>query len=382
MVGLATAPKDTGDRRSMSASQLKTRLLSEGLVVDLEGLAATAAKPALRVRSGSCGGLDLVLSDGTWVNAPVHEPFARTSSLELRVGGGLPVLWVDGARSGVVALVPTPAYYATGTTGGTPMQRVGQLCSDRVGFGLTNVCTFWRSRDDRCRFCSIGSNGPQEQTRKSVDDIVQTALAAIDDPVAPARHVLLGGGTPDAWTAGIPEIAEAAAAIKAQRAIPIYAMVTPPRDLALLEVLADAGVDEIGMNVEVFTDQAARRYLPGKHRAIGLATYLAALERAVELFGPINTRSITVVGLESPDATVEGVRQLASRGVMPILTPHRPLVGTQMADHPRQPGRALWELTLRATEAAAAHDVPLGPTCIACQSNTLNVPGDRHYRLY
>jgi hypothetical protein len=369
------------DGRLLEMTRVKTALLRDGLRVDLAALDNALAKPALRVRSGSCGGLDLILDDGTWVNAPVRERFARSSPFSLVLDASGPVIHGFGEPLGV-ELVPAPAYYTTVTASGAPMMRVGQLCSDRVGVGLTNICTFWRSSRDRCRFCSIGSNVATETANKALQDAVETICAAVADPIAPARHVLLGGGTPNAQDAGIPGIAEVAHAVRQRVDVPIYAMVTPPADLGLLQHLADAGVDELGMNIEVFSADAARRYIPGKHAAFGLDGYWRALERAVSIFGPVNTRSITVIGLEDAAVTVTGVRRLAELGVMPILSPHRPLDGTQLADHARRTADELWDLTLRSAEAAADFDIPLGPTCIACQSNTLTVPGDRRYRLY
>lgn len=66
------------------------------------------AKPALRVRSGSCGGVDLILPDGTHVNCPVNEPFARRSSLTLGLVDGKPSVMIDGDAV-TVDLVPAPA---------------------------------------------------------------------------------------------------------------------------------------------------------------------------------------------------------------------------------------------------------------------------------
>ena len=56
------------DSRVEYFSHLKARLLSERLFVSPETTLALGAKPALRVRSGSCGGLDLILPDGTWAD--------------------------------------------------------------------------------------------------------------------------------------------------------------------------------------------------------------------------------------------------------------------------------------------------------------------------
>lgn len=369
------------DERTPAMTLLKMRLLSEGLRVELSSADAAAAKQPHRVRSGSCGGLDLILPDGTWVNAPIKERFATVSPLRLISGEDGPLL-LAGEEVVPITLVPTPAFYAQRSSRGTPLRLIGQVCSDRLGIGLTNACAFYRSPNERCRFCSIGLNTTNERGNKDEDDMLEAVLAATDDPVAPARHVLLGGGTPNREDAGARRIASLAAAIKARRDVSIYAMLAPPRDLGQLELLVDAGIDEIGLNIEVFSERAARDFIPGKNASVSRADHWRALERCVELFGPVNTRSITVVGLEPADDTIAGVERLASLGVLPILSPLRPLDGTPLEHHPSLPAAALWELTHAAAEAAGRHGMALGPVCIACQSNTLNIPGHPRYRLY
>jgi radical SAM protein (TIGR04043 family) len=369
---------------SPDGARLKVELLSLGVRIDAAALARRGAKQPRRVRSGSCGGLDLVLSDGTFVNAPVNEAFVASSPYVIVDEDDL-VLRNDltGEHQPVRVLLQ-PAYYGRTTPDGVPFERIGQLCSDRVGIGLTNGCVYWDSHSDRCRFCSIGLNVRRagEVRTKPAEQIVDVVDAAFRDPI-PARHVLLGGGTPAGPDAGGEAMSAVASVLKERwpdRSI--YAMVTPPRDLSTLDRMRDSGVDEIGMNVEVFTDTAAARFTPGKHRDIGLQGYLKALEHAVGVFGPINTRSITVVGLEPADETIRGVRSLASLGVMPILSPFRPLRGTDLEHHPRPRPEELWDLTVAAATAADEYGIPLGPTCIACQSNTLTVPGHSAYRFY
>src|ERR1039458_3782421 len=113
---------------------LKFNLLARGARI----AAATAealwrqAKPALRVRSGSCGGLDLVLPDGSHVNCPVAEPFAEASDLEISLVDGQFV--IDWAGDHVVVKpVPVPAYYSANDSLGHPLVRSGQICFDRLG---------------------------------------------------------------------------------------------------------------------------------------------------------------------------------------------------------------------------------------------------------
>jgi Radical SAM superfamily len=379
-----TAPPDALD--PISLARLRVALLAEGLrtTVQAQAALAEAGKPPLRVRSGSCGGLDLIFPDGSYVNCPVLERFAAHSPFVLDVSDG--ELLLRHAASAVspvrVRPVPMPDFYGATDRHGRPLQQTGQLCSDRLGVGLTNACTFYRSRTRRCQFCSIGLNTRTELGNKETDSILDVVDAAFGDSTAPARHVLLGGGTPDGPDSGALAIAAVARAISRRHTAPIYAMLAPPTDLTYLDELHAAGVAEVGMNVELFSTEAAVRFMPAKHEAFPLRHYLRALERCVDLFGPVNTRSICLVGLEPAEETLAGVELLASRGVMPILTPFRPMTGTPMEDHPRASAAWLWDLTVEAAAIAGRYGIPLGPTCVPCQSNTLTVPGHPAYRHY
>jgi hypothetical protein len=384
------------------SARLKVDLLAEGLRIGpgVEEHLAEHGKPPLRVRSGSCGGLDLVLPGGIYANCPVNELFAAGSPYLLRRAGS--ALQVEDTRSGAatdVTVTPCPAYYhRRSSRTGVPLSQLGQLCSDRLGIGLTNGCSFWARPETRCRFCSIGLNvrSGHEVGRKSTIDVLEVADAAVDDPVAPSRHVLLGGGTPPGPDAGAIAIADATRALKARYpGVLVYAMVAPPADASYVELLVAAGVDELGINLEVWSDAAADLYLSGK-RAVGRDHYLRMLGTAVAAFrdrersgragsypsGVGRVRSIMIVGLESGPDVLRGVEALACRGVMPILTPFRPMRGTEMERHPRWSGDALWKLTAAATTVAGRHDLPLGPTCVPCQANTLNLPGHPAYRSY
>lgn len=368
----------------LEMARLKVELLARGLRIAPSAQEATArlGKPALRVRSGSCGGLDVVLPGEVMVNCPVNERFAQESPWALEVLDGRLTITSSQAPTVPVKLVACPAYYLATDERGLPLSRVGQLCGDRLGIGLTNNCFYWRAPERRCKFCSIGLNLKNEQRDKELDQILAVVDAAYTDPVAPARHILLGGGTPDGSDAGAVRIAQAARAIKARWPQPIYAMIAPPAEDHFIDLLKESGVDELGMNLELYDQAIARELMPGKQQLIGLQRYVKALEHAVTVFGPINARSIMIVGLEPPESTLRGVELLASLGVMPILSPFRPMVGTELEYHPRPSVELLWEVCLAATEIAAGFGLPLGPVCIPCQENTLNVPGHPAYRFY
>ena len=364
--------------------RLKCDLLASG--VRSADLPDTVKRPH-RIRSGACGGLDIIFPDGTQVNAPVNETFALTSPYWLDATAGRTLLRMDGADHTVdVRLAVEPAYYRRELAPElTPLRLVGQICSDRLGIGLTNRCVIWNSKSDRCRFCSIGLNvrTGDESRDKGLEDIVAVVEAAVSDSILPARHVLLGGGTPNLEDAGAEAVAAAATAIRERHPnISIYAMIAPPDDISWIDRLKDSGINELGMNIELFSIEAAERFTPGKAKRLGRDRYLRALSHSVEVFGPINTRSIVMVGLEPAAETIAGAKMLAEMGVMPILSPFRPLKGTDLEHHPRLSGDELWDLALAAADAVAPSGIPLGPTCIPCQANTLTAGQHDLYRYY
>ena len=159
-------------------------------------------------------------------------------------------------------------------------------------------------------------------------------------------------------------------------------MLSPPPDLNFINSVVDAGVNEIGINMEFYDRKLSRLLMPGKASA-DADVYYKNLEHAVNLLGAEGAiRSILIVGLEPLENTVQGVRELASRGVMPILSIFKPLENTALANHPL-PSRDLlisaWE---KAQSICEHYSLTLGPLCKCCQNNTLSLPVNNKYRMY
>jgi radical SAM protein (TIGR04043 family) len=362
---------------------LKFRLLAHGLCVAPGAQALLAgAKPQLRMRSGVSGGLDLVLPGGIHVNAATTESFAQSSPFLLDGADDRFVIRDGGACETPVVVYPRPAYYDRRGSDGVPHVSIGQMCSgDRICIGMTRHCAFWK-REDRCTFCSIGLNAPREAAVKTPARIAETVEVAAYDPVLPARHVLIGGGTPNQEDRGAIFAAAVSRAIKRRVDLGIYVMIAPPQDLDEIDRLRDAGADELGMNLEFFTLQAMQRHAPGKLRHIGFEHHDRALRRAVAVFGCGNARSIVIVGLEPAEATVAGAERLAAMGVMPILSPFRPLDGTDLAHERGFTPKLLFEIQAEVAARCARYGLGPGPSCIPCQNNTLALPNDRFDRYY
>lgn len=374
----------------MKTSRLKFDILSNGLrLTERANLALFGsirgkhAKPPIRTRSGVSGGLDLRLSENIFVNAPIVETFAQESSLLLDWEGSFRI-FKDGEFAGTAEPLPEPAFHVRHTNeGNEPMIRIAQMCSpDRLCYGMTGPgCSFW-SRDDRCRYCSIGLNAPSDSSRKREEQFYEVIGASLADPDWPARHILIGGGTPVGRDMGAQLAARLCATVKRRWNLSIYVMIAAPLDNEDIDLLHEAGADEVGFNLEFWSDDAWEQYIPGKQHRIGKARYLSALEYAVKKFGPVNTRSIIIAGLEAAAHTVAGVETLAGIGVMPIISPFRPLVGTELELTRRFTLDQYIDLYEECRSITNRVDLPLGPTCICCQNNTLALPFGHVYRWY
>lgn len=383
-----TLDRQAGESESaefMRIGRLKFELLASGLCISSPALRwLSDAKGPLRTRSGSSGGLDIVLPFDIHVNAPTMESFAKHSALVLDEVDEHLVLRREEETLTAVEILPEPAFYSQVLCDGTPMVRIGQMCSgDRFCYGMTGpYCWFWK-HERRCKYCSIGLNAPADASSKQAAQLLEALAMAANDPILPARHVLLGGGTPVGEDMGSLLASELCRGIKEVTSLSVYVMICAPLKDHYIDMLHDAGVDELGMNLEFFSDNAWARFIPGKHRHIGKGRYLDALTHAVSVFGPINTRSILMVGLEPPESTIDGAELLASMGVMPILSPFRPLTGTELAHWCGFDATMYWEIFQEVRTRTERYGMPIGPTCIACQNNTLALPlPGPHFRCY
>lgn len=351
--------------------RLKCHLLATGLVVDSNAwlqLADTAKLPQ-QVRSGASCGLDIVLPTGVWANVVVHPHPQQPNTPTLQVTSEGFVLQHE-AESIPIAIVPRPRYYSQRTSQGEDMSKVGQMCADRIGFGITNNCYFW-APSRRCQFCSIGANKANELPDKSLDSVLETLEAALTDPILPARHVLLSGGTPTSPDWGVQLFSHYARAIKARFDVPIYLMTVPPPELSQLAELHAAGIDEIALNIEIWDTNLAARLIPGKHHLIGRDRYLDALRFARTIWTAPNVRSLLVAGCEPISSTIDGVRAILDAGAVPILSAFRPLPGSNMYDHRAASPESFIQILNVAGDLVRTHQSILGPACKPCQCNVL-----------
>lgn len=351
------------------AERLKFRLLSDGLSITSEAQAyidvSNEGRPMTPADYASTSGVILALDDDVWVNAPIalYNPnFVRDAPIELVLDSGGLVVRGCGMEAAAKFWLP-PAYHGESNELGEPLNSYAFTHADRVRIAPIEGCAM------TCKFCNI----PYElkYRTKRVEGLVDSVERALSDRIQPAHHVLISGGTPhhgdvpyvrsvyEAVTAAFPEVA-------------VDVMMVPRDDVIDPVWLKGLGINELSVNIEVFNEELARTVMRQK-AAQGLDAYLTYLEGATEVFGAGRVRSMLMVGLEPMNDTLRGVRAIAERGAVPVLSPFRPDAATPLAHVVPIDAAVLEETYLRARDIAAERGVPLGPSCIPCSHNTLTL---------
>jgi biotin synthase-related radical SAM superfamily protein len=159
-------------------------------------------------------------------------------------------------------------------------------------------------------------------------------------------------------------------------------MCLPPEEPRGIELLYEAGIDEIAFNIEVFDREIAKKIMPGKGR-VPLQQYYNSLNRAVSLWGRNGqVKSLVIVGLESQESLMQGIQTLCTMGVQPVLSAFRPLKNTPLENSIPIPTNTLIDIYTPAEKLCKNKDLFLGPSCFECQNNTVSFHPDHLLHLY
>ena len=345
------------------------------------------AVPGNQGRRGGAGPSDhrALTIEGTTVMVPVynrasqHSPYQLSSDadgaialMEAREGG-------DGGPSlATVAAPPQPRFYDLQTADGIPYQAIALLHGrDVLATTLLQTCIRFRDRSQSCQFCAIEQSLDDGRTvvRKTPEQVAEVAEAAVR--LDGVRQLVLTTGTPNSEDRGARLMAETAAAVKARVALPIQAQCEPPEDPAWFRRMKEAGVDSLGMHLEVVEPEVRRRVLPGKAE-LSLERYFTAFEQAVAVFGRGQVSTYLLAGLgDSAEALIACSERLIAIGVYPFVVPFVPIAGTPLEHHPAPSTDFMVELyeavgaQLRASDLRAEAMAAGCAKCGACSALSL-----------
>ncbi|MCT0248757.1 MSMEG_0568 family radical SAM protein [Synechococcus sp. CS-205] len=346
------------------------------LVTDLQ--VQGVVEPALEGNTGRRGGAGpsdhraLTFGDTT-VMVPVYSHAAQRSPYRLSAPADTPAASARTLASGSnlqLATVETPAqprFYGLHTADGTPYRAIALLHGrDVLATTLLQTCIRFRDRSQSCQFCAIEQSLEDGRTvvRKTPAQVAEVAEAAVR--LDGVRQLVMTTGTPNSDDRGARLLAETAAAVKARVNLPIQAQCEPPEDPIWFQHLKDAGVDSLGMHLEVVQPEVRRRILPGKAE-LSLERYFQAFEQAVAVFGRGEVSTYLLAGLgDSAAAIVACCERLIAAGVYPFVVPFVPISGTPLEHHPAPETSFMVEIYTAVSQLLAASDLSAAAMSAGC----------------
>jgi radical SAM protein (TIGR04043 family) len=290
-------------------------------------------------RRGGAGPSDhkAMTVDGMTVMVPVHTApaFASPYFVERPDELGRSRVSRDGVTLGEVSFPVRPRFYDLATADGIPYWKIAVLhSSDVLATTVLQSCIRYQSRTKTCQFCAIGQSLAAGRTveRKTPAQLAEVAKAAVElDGVS---HMVMTTGTPPGRDRGAAILAESAKAVKAAVTLPIEGQCEPPENDGWFARMKNAGLDSLGMHLEVVTPQLRVRIMPGKSQ-IPVERYFDAFAAAVRVFGRGQVSTYILAGLgDTREAILETSEKVISLGVYPFVVPFVPISGTPLESHP------------------------------------------------
>ncbi|MDD9725683.1 MSMEG_0568 family radical SAM protein [Roseovarius sp. SK2] len=311
------------------------------LITDLQtrGMRMVDPHAGADSRRGGAGPTDhkAVTIDGMTVMIPVHTHSAFDSPyvVDAPDADGQARVTKDGAFFAEVSFPKRASFLDLETADGIPYGHIAQLHSkDVLATTVLQTCIRYESRKKTCKFCAIGQSLAAGRTvaHKTPAQLAEVAAAAVR--LDGVRHMVMTTGTPAGKDRGAKVLAESAEAIRAAVDLPLQGQCEPPDDDAWHRRMKDAGIDSLGMHLEVVTPELRAEIMPGK-ATVPLEKYFDSFEAAVEVFGWGQVSTYILAGLgDTSEAILDMSERLTAMGVYPFVVPFVPVSGTPLESHP------------------------------------------------
>jgi hypothetical protein len=364
------------DNGACNPAFLKLDLYCKGLKIDRSCDLGGDAREIIRNRAGLGSGLEVIIGRDMYTNVPVVEwwvrnsPYwlvktgienrgsrlgkgssePRTSNLESRyeiwrekkpfnydayddiptVGRGPWVGELNRAEAEFVdeVVIPEePAWYKQRTSSGKLMQRIGCLQGTYLGVYWGPRCQNWgpNGENEYCKFCTEGQNlGTQEEAEKSVQDVLETAIAARRESRITFVHVNTGFlDSNDYMSLFAPLYRE----LKAKTNLLLGLQAPPDADFENYRKFKALGVNNVSLCFEVIDEELFKEIGPGKARRGGLQRYLDAIDFCANDVGFDTVNGEIIAGLEPPENSIRAIDWIVDHGAIPTVCVFRPVLG-------------------------------------------------------
>ncbi len=344
---------------------IKISLLNQG--VKITEAAQAFVNQMGEVRNAVFSAVDITILNGLHINCPNDVKMVSFTPWTINVENEKLILYYYNKEISDVSLDMADPNGKKLTKSGIPYQKISFWATDRMRIHHTISCIF-KKNDVGCSFCEI----PKQNQLLNMDDIYEIVDFYLSNADT-FRHFLIGGGS-ESLSTEAKHITQIASYIRKKSNKPIYLMCLPPKDISVLKHWHEVGITEIAFNLELFDRSVAKKYMPGKGK-IPIDQYFDAFDEAVTLWGRTgNVRTLFIAGLETKESLLQGIETVCARGVMPILSVFRALKNTIMEDKVPPSNEWLYDLYVKGEAICNRYNLHLGPSCPACQNNTLSLP--------
>lgn len=263
-----------------------------------------------------------IILPGNIVTKVIYRPNSKYLVRETKEG---PILTDKTGKDIISINFPSrPDYYNKETSSGVPMKQIAQLLGlDCIGIIVNSYCS--RGVNNKhCKFCNINSTTGEESDKiRSLEDISETAQSAYNGGAF--SLVNLTGGTfksPEKEFITYLNVAKRIREIMGLQRLPGISSINPPSEDLIDKYeqdIREANYDLVTYNLEVWDKNILREVCPGKHEFGGRERYVDSAIRTIEILGKGHVGIIFTVGpWESIESIVEGSRELAQKGILPI----------------------------------------------------------------
>ncbi len=310
------------------------------IITDLQtrGVRLLDPRAGANSRRGGAGPTDhkALTIDGLTVMVPVHTASAFESPylVEAPDENGAARIFKNGSFFSEVHFPQKAKFLDLSTADGIPYGQIAQLHSkDVLATTVMQTCIRYQSRKNTCKFCAIGQSLAAGRTiaRKSPEQLAEVARAAhLLDGV---QHMVMTTGTPPGEDRGARILSDCARAIRAAVDLPLQAQCEPPGDDLWHHRMKEAGIDSLGMHLEVVNPVLRKKIMPGKSE-VSLDRYFESFSVAVDVFGWGQVSTYILAGLgDSAEEILEICDKLTSIGIYPFVVPFVPVSGTPLESH-------------------------------------------------
>ena len=322
------------------ATEETSKLLSS---VQSSGVSLVGKESGVSSRHGGAGPSDhkAMTIDGRTLMIPILSKDRSTETeytLEFEPSSHLTTAILRSKSTGsqrLVTLPSQPKFYQMQTLDGIPYKHIAVLHGkDVLATTILQNCIRYTNRNTSCQFCSIGSSLKNGQTiaHKTPEQLAEVAKAAV--LLDGVKHMVMTTGTPNTTDRGASILCDSAKGVKKAVNLPIQAQCEPPNDDIWFSRLKDAGVDSLGMHIEVISKQVRERIMPGKAK-VPLSRYYEAFKSSIKVFGRGQVSTYILAGLgDSTQTILDTCDKLIEIGVYPFVVPFVPIAGTPLENHP------------------------------------------------